>query len=75
MLYEELLEESQEDEVLVARNLARWVANLRSLNGSPLNDIDNRGSRIASEDETWWPRNGFAIIIWALKKNRQVSAR
>ena len=76
MLYEELLEESQEDEVLVARNLARWVANLRSLNGSPLNDIDNRGSRIASEDVTWWPRNGFAHHYLGFeKKDRQVSAR
>jgi hypothetical protein len=60
MLYEELLEESQQDEVLVARNLTRWVANLRSLNGSRLNDNGNPGIRIASEDVTWWPRNGFA---------------
>jgi hypothetical protein len=60
MLYEEILEESQKDEVLVARNLARWVANLHSLNGSRLNEAGNHGTRIASEDVTWWLRNGFA---------------
>jgi hypothetical protein len=60
MLYEELLEESQEDEVLVASKLAHWIANLHSLNESGLNDTDNRGTRIVSEDVTWWPRNGFA---------------
>src|SRR6187200_3274946 len=68
MLYKELLEESQEDEVLVASKLAHWIANLHLLNESGLNDTDNHGTRIASDDVTWWPRNGFARHYMGFEK-------
>ena len=58
ILYEELLQESHEEEV-VAKKLADWVAKLYSLNLHP--DKTNKyATRIASEDVIWWVRNGFA---------------
>ena len=55
MLYEELLHESREEQV-VARKLADWVHSLKNLR---LGNIKNGATRIASEDVTWWMRNGF----------------
>jgi hypothetical protein len=56
MLYEELLQESREEQV-VARKLADWVHSLKNLR---LHNIKNDATKIASEDVTWWVRNGFA---------------
>jgi hypothetical protein len=56
MLYEELLQESREKQV-VARKLADWVHSLKNLR---LDNIKRDATRIASEDATWWLRNGFA---------------
>jgi len=56
MLYEELLQESREEQV-VARKLAEWVHSLKNLS---LDKTKNDATRIASEDVTWWTRNGFA---------------
>jgi hypothetical protein len=67
MLYEELLQESQEDEV-VARKLANWVTKLLSLNKLLLINNNNNGTRIASEDVTWWVRNGFARHYMGFEK-------
>jgi hypothetical protein len=67
ILYEELLQESQEDEV-VATKLADWVTKLRSVCKLWLNSANNNGTRIASEDVTWWTRNGFARHYMGFEK-------
>jgi predicted transcriptional regulator YheO len=56
MLYEELLQESREEQV-VAKKLSDWVHSLKNL---ILDNTKNDDTRIASEDVTWWMRNGFA---------------
>jgi hypothetical protein len=56
MLYEELLKESREEQV-VLKKLADWVHSLKNLS---LDNTKTDAIRIASEDVTWWMRNGFA---------------
>jgi hypothetical protein len=56
MLYEELLQESHEEQV-VAKKLSDWVHSLKNLT---LDNTKNDATRIASEDVTWWVRNSFA---------------
>jgi predicted transcriptional regulator YheO len=56
MLYEELLQDSREEKIVV-KKLADWVHSLKNLR---LNNFKNDATRIASEDVTWWVRNGFA---------------
>ena len=68
ILYEELLQESQEDEVVVAEKLSNWVAKLLSLNKLRLIDTNNNETRIASNDITWWVRNGFARHYMGFEK-------
>jgi hypothetical protein len=59
MLYEELLHEPRESEV-VARRLADWIAKLDSSNESQQqNNTGIATVRIAVEDVVWWVRNGF----------------
>jgi hypothetical protein len=56
ILYEELLEESREEQV-VSEKLAAWVHSLKNLR---LDNFKNGATRIASEDVTWWVKNGLA---------------
>ena len=67
MLYEELLQEPQEYEV-VARRVADWIAKLNSSNKSRQNNTDSP-TRIAGEDAMWWFRNGFAGYILGFEKS------
>jgi hypothetical protein len=55
ILYQELLQESR-DELVVVKKLADWLYSLKNLRL----DTKNAATRIASEDVTWWVRNGFA---------------
>jgi hypothetical protein len=55
ILYQELLQESR-DELVVVKKLADWLHSLKNLRL----DTKNAATRIASEDVTWWVRNGFA---------------
>jgi hypothetical protein len=55
MLYEELLQESRKEQV-VTKKLADWMHSLKNLR---LDNFKNGAARIASEDVTWWLKNGF----------------
>lgn len=69
MLYEELLHEPRESE-LVTRRVADWIAKLNSSNKSQQQDNTNIESlRIATEDVMWWVRNGFTDYYLKLEKS------
>jgi hypothetical protein len=67
MLYEELLQEPRDYEV-VARRVADWIAKLNSSGKSRQNNT-NSPTRIACEDAMWWFRNGFAGYILCIEKS------
>ena len=67
ILYEELLQEPREYEVVVNR-LADWLAKLNPGNKSQ-QDNDDSPTRIADEDAMWWVRNGFVSQILGIEKS------
>jgi hypothetical protein len=67
ILYEELLQEPQEYEVVV-RRAAEWLAKLNSANKSQQNN-DASPTRIAGEDVMWCFRNGFAGYVLRSEKS------
>jgi hypothetical protein len=67
MLYEELLQEPRDYEV-VARRVTDWIAKLNSSGKSPQNNTDSP-TMIACEDAMWWFRNGFAAYILCIEKS------
>jgi hypothetical protein len=68
MLYEELLQEPRDYEVVVTRGVD-WIAKLISSNRSRQTSSDIP-TRIAGEDLMWWLRNGFAGYLLALERSR-----
>jgi hypothetical protein len=67
ILYEELLQEPREYEV-VAKRLADWLAKLNPVNKSQQNN-DDSPTRIADEDAMRWVRNGFVSQILGIEKS------
>ena len=67
MLYEELLQEPREYE-LVVRRAADWIAKLNSSNQSQQNN-DDSPTRIVCEDVMWFLRNGFTGYVLHSEKS------